>query len=115
MPAISFGENNLYEIVDYDPGSWVRIFQDTFKRYTNVIPIHYNGRGYLQYTFGLLPRRHPITTVIGAPIHLKKIRNPTETEINEVHALFRKRLNELFEEHKAKYVENFRDVHLEII
>lgn len=115
VPVISYGENNMYEIIDYKPGSWVRIFQDTFKRYTNVTPIHYNGRGYLQYTFGLLPRRHPITTVIGAPIHLKKIRNPSETDVNEAHAMFCRKLRELFEKHKSKYVKNFEQVHLEIV
>lgn len=115
VPVISYGENNMYEIVDYKPGSWVRIFQDTFKRYTNVTPIHFNGRGYLQYTFGLIPRRYPITTVVGAPIHLKKIRDPNETEINEAHALFCRKLKDLFEKHKSKYVQNFKSVHLEII
>lgn len=115
VPVISFGESNLYDLIDYKPDSWVRLIQDTIKRYTYVVPIHYNGRGYLQYNFGLLPKRHPITTVIGAPIHVKKTPSPTDKELNRIHALFCKRLIELFETHKSKYVENFDKVQLEII
>lgn len=115
VPAISYGENNMYEIINHKIGSWVRHFQDTFKRYTNITLTHYNGRGCLQYTFGVLPRRHPIHTVIGAPIHLEKIENPSAQQIDEVHALFCKKLIELFEQHKSKYVKNHENIHLELI
>lgn len=115
VPVISFGENKLYELIDYKPGSWIRLIQDTFRRFSYIVPTHYNGRGYLQYNFGLLPRRKPITMVVGAPIHVQKVSNPTEDELNQMHALFCTRLNELFEKHKSKYVKNFDEVHLEII
>lgn len=115
VPVISFGETNLYELIDYKPGTWIRCIQDIFKRYTYIVPIHFNGRGYLQYNFGLLPKRHPITTVVGAPIHIKKINHPSKDELNRLHAIFCKRLTELFETHKSKYVKNFEKIHLEII
>lgn len=60
VPAISFGENETYEIIDYEPGSWVRLIQDTIERYTKQPMTHYNGRGYLQYNFGLIPKRKPV-------------------------------------------------------
>lgn len=115
VPAISFGENDLFEIIDYKPGSWRRLLQDTFKRYTKFAPIHFNGRGLLQYNYGIVPKRQPVTTVIGAPIDLKKTPNPTQEEVNKVHDLFCIQLKELFETHKSKYVENSDKVQLEII
>lgn len=115
VPAISFGENNLFDVIDHQPGTWGRSIQNTIKRCTKIAPIHFNGRGYLQYNYGLIPKRHPVTTVIGAPIHLKKTAKPSNEEIDEIHRLFCKQLNELFETHKSKYVEHFDKVHLEII
>lgn len=115
VPALSFGENNVYEQVQYPPGSIMRSIQNLFKRLTGVAPTHFNGRGCLQYNFGIIPRRHPITTVVGAPIPCPKNNQPSNKEIDELHALFCKRLTELFETHKSKYVENYKSVQIEII
>lgn len=114
VPAISFGENNIFEIIDHKPGSWGRFFQDKFKQLTKIAPVQFNGRGLFQYNFGLIPKRHPINIVIGAPI-LEKIPNPTQDDIDRVHKLFCEKLIELFETHKSKYVENSDKVHVEII
>lgn len=114
VPAISFGENEVFGLVHYPPGSLVRRFQDGFKRLTTVAPIHLIGRGFLQYNFGIIPRRHPITTVIGAPIDVPKNPQPSNEEIDALHTLFSERLVELFETHKHKYVENHENIHVEI-
>lgn len=58
VPAISFGETSVFDVIQHEPGSRWHNFQDAFKRYTKVAFVHFRGRG-------LLPRRHPITTVIG--------------------------------------------------
>lgn len=113
VPAISFGENNLFEQIEYAPGSFVRKMQDAFKRMTKLAPVHVNGRGFLQYNFGLIPRRHPITTVIGAPIDVTKTPNPSKEDIEQLHSIFCEKLTELFETHKTKYVAS--GVKMEII
>lgn len=115
VPAISFGENSIFEQVQYEAGSFGRKLQDTFKWYTGVSPVHFNGRGFLQYNFGFIPRRHPITMVIGAPIKLEKNINPSNEMVEEIHQLFCKQLIELFETHKKTYIENSENVHVEII
>lgn len=114
VPAISFGENDIFEQVHHAPGSLGRRFQDAFKRITKVAPVHLVGRGFFQYNYGFIPRRHPITTVIGAPIPMPKNQNPSNELVDEMHALFCERLTELFETHKYKYVENPDKVHVEI-
>lgn len=115
VPAISFGENELFDLIDHKSGSWERTIQDTIKRITKVAPVQFVGRGYLQYNYGILPKRKPITTVIGAPIHLQKNSNPSEVEVDKIHGLFCKQLKELFETHKSKYVDNSDKIHLEFI
>lgn len=109
VPAISFGENDYYDVVKKP--KWIkRIFPNA----DNSPQIPY-GRGYLQYNFGLLPRRHKITTVIGAPILVEKIPNPSDEEIQNTHEIFCNRPKELFEQHKSKYVDDFENVHLEFV
>lgn len=115
VPVLSFGENEIYEVIDYQAGSLGRLIHDIIKWFTNVSLAHYNGRGYFQYNYGLIPRRRPITTVIGAPIPVHKTPNPTDEDINRTHAIFCTQLNELFETHKGKYVENADQVHLEYV
>lgn len=115
VPAISFGENDIFEVIYHPPGTIIRYIQDVFKRFTRLAPVLLVGRGFLQYNFGIIPRRHPITTVIGAPIHLEKNPNPTPAQINEVHELFCKRIIDLFETHKSKYVEDYENVQVELI
>lgn len=113
VPALSFGENGLYDLIE--PGSKGRLLQNLFKRYTKVAPVHFNGRGILQYNFGLIPKREAVTIVIGAPIQIDKIAVPTDDDINKYHDIFCKELRELFEKHKAKYVQHPDNVQLEII
>lgn len=115
VPAISFGENNYYEIVDYSKGFWRWFIVDVCKQRINHVPPIYCGRGFLQYNFGLIPRRNPITTVIGAPIHLRKNENPSDNEINQAHELFCEQLKLLFDDHKNKYIKNSEEVHLELV
>lgn len=113
VPSISFGENNVYDLIE--PGPWLRSIQQFIKRLTTFAPLLINGRGFLQYNFGLIPKRHPLNVVIGAPIHVPKIPNPTNDDIDRIHQIFCTEIEKLFETHKQKYVENADGVQLEII
>lgn len=114
VPVISFGETNIYDIIEHKSGSWGRRIEDWLNQ-NGKYPGHLNGRGFLQYNFGLLPKRHPINTVVGPPIHFEKISNPSQDEIDQVHKLFCTRLKELFEEHKHKYYKESDKVIMELI
>lgn len=106
VPVFSFNEVEVYDQVSNEPGSILRSFQELFKKLTGVAPAFLIGRGFFQYSFGLLPRRHPITTVVGAPIDTVKTENPTNEEINDMHQKFIIALEKLFEDHKVKYLKN---------
>lgn len=110
VPALSFGENNLHAANEVKrDGLWYRLIKNPCLRYANRVPPLHSGR------FGLVPNRHPITTVIGEPIQLKKTPMPTSEEIEQTFELFCMQLKELFESQKSKYIENCEHIHLEIV
>lgn len=115
VPAISFGENNLYRLLDCKRGSVASAIDKFLNKNTRHFPPLYSGRSFLQYDYGLIPRRHPITTVIGAPIHLAMNPNPNQMDLDEVHRIFCMQLHELFEAHKSTYIKNSDDVFLEFL
>lgn len=114
VPAIAFGETNVYDTTQNENDSAVRKIQEIIKKYTTLAPVLFNGRGFFQQSFGLIPRRHPITLVIGEPIDCTQTASPSNEQIDDVHALFSKRLIELFDTHKSKYIEKHEEIQLEI-
>ncbi|XP_050523981.1 2-acylglycerol O-acyltransferase 2-A-like isoform X2 [Daktulosphaira vitifoliae] len=101
VPVFSFGENNTYHKYDVPTNSiWYKILRLLKWKNDRSIP---NGRGLLQYSFGLMPRRCPIVTVVGKPIDVPKITNPTNYDIEKYHKLYVAELINVFEKHKAKY------------
>lgn len=105
VPVISFNEVEVYDQLTYPEGSATRRFQEAFKRVTGVMPVLFFGRGIFQYTFGLLPLRRRITTVVGGPLEVPLVEQPDSQQIERVHAQFSASLVDLFEAHKAKYIE----------
>ncbi|KAJ8971565.1 hypothetical protein NQ317_004119 [Molorchus minor] len=112
VPVFSFGETDVYDQVE---GPRLRRIQEKFKKWIGVVPIVLLGRGFFQYSFGLLPRRRPITTVVGEPIDVPKIEDPTKEVIDEYHNEFIEKLTELFEKEKYKYLEKPEETNLIIV
>jgi len=102
VPIYSFGENELYDQLPNPEGSAVRKFQEWTKSHLGwTLPI-INGRGVWNYSYGLLPRRHHIMTVIGSPIDCPKIEEPSEEQVNEYHTKYIQSLSQLYEDFKEK-------------
>ncbi|XP_022202789.1 2-acylglycerol O-acyltransferase 2-A [Nilaparvata lugens] len=114
VPVFSFGETDLYDQVENPPGSWLFWLQEIIRNISGIAPCIPIGRGLFQYSFGLMPRRHSVTTVVGKPIDVVKSENPSSEEIDKLHTLFCKELTNLFETYKHKYVSNPEKVKLEI-
>ena len=96
IPVITFGENDLYKTLFTNPkGSWVWTFQTIFKNvFTFTLPLLY-GR------FGtLMPFAKPLTTVLGTPLELPHLRNPTIQQVDFYHDLYKKSLRVLFDAYK---------------
>lgn len=63
MPVFSFGETDLFDQVSNPPGSFLNSLQCSLQKLTGFAPCLPNGRGFFQYSFGLVPRRRPVAIV----------------------------------------------------
>uniref|UniRef100_A0A8C3XNY9 Acyltransferase n=1 Tax=Chelydra serpentina TaxID=8475 RepID=A0A8C3XNY9_CHESE len=114
VPVFSFGENELFDQVDNPKGSWLRRMQHRLQQIMGISLPLFHARGVFQYSFGLLPYRRPIFTVVGKPIKVEKKHNPSQEEVDRLHQMYIEELCKLFEEHKTKYNVP-EDRHLEFI
>ncbi|XP_026480228.1 2-acylglycerol O-acyltransferase 1-like [Ctenocephalides felis] len=114
VPVFSFGETDLYDQVSNPEGSLLRKAQEFVKKITGIafcVPL---GRGMLQYSVGIVPRRKPVTTVIGKPLEFQRNLDPSDEDIEKLHSEFTKAITELFEQHKSKYIEDHENIKLVI-
>ncbi|PNJ51218.1 MOGAT2 isoform 3 [Pongo abelii] len=103
VPIFSFGENDVFDQISNSSGSWLRCIQNRLQKIMSIsLPI-FRGRGVFQYSFGLIPYRRPITTVVGKPIEVQKTLHPSEEEVNQLHQRYIRELCNLFEAHKLKF------------
>eukprot|EP00794_Sanderia_malayensis_P011362 gene11362-12547_t len=103
VPVFAFCETNLFNQVSNPRGSRLREIQLKIQKMIAFAPILFYGRGIFQYTFGMLPFRRPVHVVVGKPIAVKKIKDPTNEEIEELHEKYIDELRQLFDENKEKY------------
>ncbi|CAH1792021.1 unnamed protein product [Owenia fusiformis] len=103
VPVYSFGENDVFYQADNPKGSKLRQFQEMFKRLFGFSPPLFHGRGVFNYSFGFLPFRTPINTIVGKPIHTEKIAQPTSEDVDNYHKLYIEALSSLFDDNKTKY------------
>lgn len=113
VPVLSFGETDLYNQVYNPKGSTLRRIQDYIRNVIGLPPAIFSGRGFFQYSFGLIPHRLPVTVVVGSPLELPKIEKPTAEQIDEYHKKFMEHLIELFETQKYNYIKNAEKTTLE--
>ncbi|XP_017462598.1 PREDICTED: 2-acylglycerol O-acyltransferase 2-like, partial [Rhagoletis zephyria] len=102
VPVISFGENDLFTTMHEEESLYNRIQEKIIKAIGFPIPAFY-GRGLFQYSFGIVPFRKPITTVVGKPIDTEATPNPTQEQIDALHQTYIDAVVQLFEENKDKY------------
>ncbi|CAM4718675.1 unnamed protein product [Caretta caretta] len=103
VPVFSFGENELFQQVPNPRGSLVRAAQERLQKLVGLALPLFHARGVFQYSFGLLPFRSPIHTVVGAPIPVPRTPVPSREAVDRLHATYLERLIALFEENKTKY------------
>lgn len=103
VPVFSFGENDLFYQADNPRGSYLRTFQESFKRIFGFSPPLFHGRGIFNYTFGILPFRKPVHTVVGRPIEVEKTTDPGQALVDSVHEEYTKALGNLFDEYKVRF------------
>eukprot|EP00659_Diplonema_papillatum_P017499 gene17500-26926_t len=89
VPCFSFGENDVYQNFSNRPS--VRKWMKWLKSKLGFAVPLFQGRGIFNYTWGLLPHRRAITTVVGKPIPVEKWTGDSSPQNPE----FRKRVDEI--------------------
>ncbi|KAF7274157.1 2-acylglycerol O-acyltransferase 1-like isoform X2 [Rhynchophorus ferrugineus] len=103
VPVLSFGETDTFDQLE---GSTLRKIQEKLRKLIGLAPAIPIGRGFFQYSFGLVPRRKRIVVVVGNPMDVPKIPEPSREQIDEYHSQFVKHLEDMFEEQKYNYLED---------
>ncbi|NXQ04209.1 DGAT2 acyltransferase, partial [Vidua macroura] len=104
VPSFSFGENDLFRQVVFEEGSWMRSIQRRFQKMMGFAPCLFYGRGLTSCrSRGFLPYARPITTVVGEPVAVPKVENPSRELVDRYHELYICALLKLFNENKTKY------------
>uniref|UniRef100_A0A3P8SP50 Acyltransferase n=1 Tax=Amphiprion percula TaxID=161767 RepID=A0A3P8SP50_AMPPE len=114
VPVYSFGENEVFDQVENPRGTWLRWTQERLQSIMGIALPLFHARGVFQYSFGLMPYRKPITTIVGRPIRVEKKEKPTAEELDALHQLYMDELSNLFEEHKGNYGVD-KDTHLNFV
>ncbi|KAH9526872.1 2-acylglycerol O-acyltransferase 2-A isoform X2 [Dermatophagoides farinae] len=112
VPVISFGENELYQTMHHEEMTIVRKIQEKLYKLLTFTPPLFFGRGIFQYSFGMLPFRKEVFTVVGRPINVEQTPYPTDSQVDELHEKYMKELTNLYEENKMKY--GYGDIPLKI-
>lgn len=106
VPVYSFGENNLYGQLSNKEGTWLRTFQKAFQSVMGFTTPIFHGRGILNYDYGVLPFRHPVRVVVGKPVRVPHVANPSDDEAREVQKLYIDELQRIFDKYKDEYSPN---------
>ncbi|XP_050523969.1 2-acylglycerol O-acyltransferase 2-A-like isoform X2 [Daktulosphaira vitifoliae] len=110
VPVFSFGENNVYKKQVLETDSFLYKFLKLIGwKGDRVIP---QGRSLFGIRLSFMPHRHPIISVVGKPIDLPKIENPSNEETDKYHKIYKEELTKLFEQHKHKYTKNQEELTL---
>lgn len=103
VPVFAFGEHVVYDQLHSEPGSRLHRFQEALRKHIGMAPVVIRGRGLFQYTFGLLPHRSPVAVVVGEPLEVEAVPNPSREQVEALHERFCEALRTLYDRHKEKY------------
>lgn len=96
QPAYTFGESDLYQSMT--TGASLRLWAQ--EHFGFIIPIFWGPYAVMPW----LPRSDvALHTVLGAPLQLPHIAEPTVEQVNKYHHLYIDALTELFETHKGQF------------
>ncbi|KAJ7230645.1 DAGAT-domain-containing protein [Mycena pura] len=103
VPVFSFGENDIFEQMRNDPDTTLFKLQRKFKStFGFTFPLFY-GRGFLNYNLGVMPYRRQIVTVIGRPIHVTQMENPSLEEMTTVQEQYIGELERIWHTYKDRF------------
>lgn len=114
VPVLAFGENDLYDQLRPKEHPLVhKIQMFVLKVWKFTLPF-LHGRGIFNYDVGLMPYRHPLNVVVGAPIMVQQSKRVDEQEVDRLHELYVEELLKLWNRYKDEFLPD-RKEELEIL
>ncbi|RCI11812.1 hypothetical protein L249_7378 [Ophiocordyceps polyrhachis-furcata BCC 54312] len=105
VPAIGFGENDLYDQLSPRTHPMVHKLQMLILRLFKFTIPALHGRGLLNYDVGLMPYRRPVNIVVGKPIEVQESHGPQPSQavIDRYHQLYVDEVERLFKAYKDQF------------
>lgn len=103
VPVLAFGENELYDQVQSEQHPLIHKIQLLVKKFLGFTVPLFHARGVFNYDVGVMPYRRPLNIVIGKPIKVEQASKPSEAYIAELHELYVKELQRIWEEWKDEF------------
>lgn len=103
VPVYGFGENNCYKKPEIADNRTVKKVLRVVKKFTGFVPLLIAGRGFFNYNWGLMPHRTPIVVVVGEPLEMPRIAEPTVEEMDYWQQRYVEALEKLYVEHRGIY------------
>uniref|UniRef100_A0A8C4QLR7 Acyltransferase n=1 Tax=Eptatretus burgeri TaxID=7764 RepID=A0A8C4QLR7_EPTBU len=97
VPVYSFGENERYKQHTFPDGSLIRRVQEWCRQTLSFSPCALRG------SWGILPFRTPIHTIVGAPIPVPLVPDPPAELVERIHERYAAALVHLFDTHKCSF------------
>jgi len=111
VPSFSFGESETYSQVRCC--RWLAELQLAIRKRIGISPVLFHGRGILQSLFGLLPHRSPITVVVGRPLAVERVADPSQEQIDRLHQRYIAELTSLYRQHNPLFGDPNRQLVIE--
>lgn len=101
IPCIAFGENSVFTKLHLVPGSILHRLENTWYRVFKFRhPIYYGRSAISDKAAGVLPYKRPITVVMGDPIHVERIEDPSQEDIDQLHERYLTTLKAMYAANK---------------
>ena len=103
VPTLAFGENELYDQVQPDQHPFIHKMQLIAKKALGFTVPLFHARGVFNYDVGMMPYRRAINVVVGRPIKVQQVKKPEDAYVDEIHGLYVKELERIWEEWKDEF------------
>ncbi|KAK8082885.1 diacylglycerol acyltransferase [Apiospora saccharicola] len=103
VPVLAFGENELYHQLQPHEHPFVhRVQMFILKVWKFTLPF-LHGRGIFNYDVGMMPYRHPLNIVVGAPVKVTQSNVVDDKEVDRLHELYVTELEKIWEKYKDEF------------
>ncbi len=96
-------ENELYDQVQPEQHPLIHKAQLVIKKILGFTVPLFHARGVFNYDVGMMPYRRPLNIVVGRPIKVQQASKPEEAYVDELHDVYVKELERIWEEWKDEF------------